>query len=257
MVRGSALTRTDSIEGSRPGSVSAFAKPTKNGLLAALPVAFARWGTELEPVVFTFGQVLWTINSLIPHVYFPTSATISLHGEMKSGSAAEVAIVGREGMVGVAVVMGSDLTWSRAVVQSAGEGFRLKSSVVKAELGRTVAVRNLLLRYIQALMTQITQIAVCNRLHCLDKQFSRRLLVSLDRLSSEELTMTHGLIASALGVRREGVTQAAVKLQKAGIISYSRGHIAVLDRPGLEAASCECYSVVKREYDRLLADRSH
>lgn len=243
--------------GRGPGSACAFPKPINNGLLAALPVASASWGSQLEPVVFKVGQVLWKINKLITHVYFPTSGTIALFGEMKNGCAAEVALVGREGMIGVAVAMGSDLTWSRAVVQSAGNGFRLKCSVLKDELDQTGTVLNLWLHYIQALMTEIAQTVVCNRLHRLDKQFGRWLLMNLDRLSSEEITMTHDQIASALGVRREGVTLAAVQLQKTGIIRYSRGHIVVLDRPGLEAASCECYSVVKREYDRLLADRLH
>jgi hypothetical protein len=160
-------------------------------------------------------------------------------------------------MVGVAVTMGSEFTWSRAVVQNAGEGFRLNVDVVKDEFARGDSVLNLSLRYTQALITQITQTAVCNRLHHLDQQFCRRLLASLDRLPGNELTMTHDLIASCLGVWREGVTQAAIKLQRAGIIHYSRGRITVLDRAGLEAASCECYSVVKREYNRLLPNRSH
>jgi len=229
----------------------------ENGLLAALPLAFERWVSHLERVVFKFGEVLWESDSLLTHVYFPTSAIISLCYRVNNGSSAEVALVGSEGMVGVAVAMGSGRTWNRAVVQSAGEGFRLNSGVVKDEFSRGGPVLNLLLRHTQALITQITQTAVCNRLHCLDQQFCRRLLASLDRLSGDELIMTQDLIASILGVRREGVTQAAIKLQKAGIIHYSRGHITVLDRAGLEAASCECYSVVKREYDRLLAARSH
>ena len=233
MSRGTTLTRAYGVAGSWPGSRCPLPKPINNSLLAAFPLASARWGSQLEPVVFTVGQVLLETNSQITHVYFPTSATISLSEEMKNGCAAEVAVVGREGVIGIAVVMGSDLAWSRAMVQSAGNGFRLKCSVLEDELDRTGIVLSLLLRYLQALITQIAQTVVCNRLHRLDKQFCRWLLMSVDRLSSEELTMTHGQIASALGVRREGVTHAAVQLQKAGIIRYSRGHIVVLDRPGL------------------------
>ena len=255
MIRGSAFAQTYNNEGARLAFPNALAKPTDNGLLAALPVPLARWVSQLEPMVFTPGEVLWETDNPLTHVYFPTTTIISLFYEVKNGSSAEVAVVGNEGMVGVAVIMGSTVTWSRAVVQSAGAGFRLSSGVVKDELAQTGAVSNLLLRYTQALITQITQTAVCNRLHCLEQQLCRRLLVSLDRLSGDELSMTHDLIASSLGVRREGVTQVAIKLQKAGIIHYSRGHITVLDRAGLETLSCECYSVVKREYDRLLADR--
>jgi CRP-like cAMP-binding protein len=252
MIRGSTSTPTSIREGSGLGLASACAERIENGLLAALPAALSRWVSRLEPVVFTSGEVLWETDSPLTHVYFPTTAIISLFYEMKNGFCAEVGVVGSEGMAGVAVVMGSELTWSRAVVQSAGEGFRLDADVIKVEFARIGSVVNLLLRYIQALITQITQTAACNRLHRLDQQLCRRLLASLDRSSSDELTMTHDLIASSLGVRREGVTQAAIKLQRAGIIHYSRGHITVLDRAGLEAASCECYSVIKREYNRLL-----
>lgn len=252
MIRGSTSTPTSNREGSGLGLARACAVRIENGLLAALPVALSRWVSRLEPVVFTSGEVLWETDSPLTHVYFPTTAIISLFYKMKNGFCAEVGVVGSEGMAGVAVVMGSELTWSRAVVQSAGEGFRLDAGVIKVEFARIGSVVNLLLRYIQALITQITQTAACNRLHRLDQQLCRRLLASLDRSSSDELTMTHDLIASSLGVRREGVTQAAIKLQRAGIIHYSRGHITVLDRAGLEAASCECYSVIKREYNRLL-----
>jgi CRP-like cAMP-binding protein len=255
MILGSALARTYNSEGLRLGLPSSFAKQMENGLLGALPQVLTRWVTQLEPVVFTVGQVLWETDSQLKYVYFPTTAIISLRYEVKKGPAAEVAVVGSEGMVGVAVVMGSHLTWSRALVQSAGEGFSLNCDVLKEELARSGPVLNLLLRYTQALITQITQTAACNRLHCLDQQLSRQLLVNLDRLSGDALTMTHDLIASTLGVRREGVTQAAIKLQKAGIIHYSRGRITVLDRHGLEMRSCECYSVVRKEYDRLLSPR--
>jgi hypothetical protein len=255
VIRGSALTRPRTIDGYRNGVVSPSAVLMGNRLLASHGSAFAHWVPQLEPVLLTFGEVLWRPDSLLPFVYFPTTAIISLLYKAKNVSA-EVAVVGREGLVGVGAVMGSDHTWCRAVVQSAGEGFRLDSNMVKAEFARTGgAAFDVLLRYSQALMTQI-QTAVCNRLHCVKQQFCRRLLASLDRSSGDDLSMTHDLIATTLGVRREGVTQAAIKLQKAGIIRYSRGRITVLDRAGLEAASCECYSVVKREYDRLLAERS-
>ena len=257
MMQGSALTRTYNIETPRSALATLLAKQMKNGLLGALPHFVARWGSQFEPVLFTAGQTLWETNSLLTHVYFPTTAIITLRYGAKRSSTADVAVVGSEGIIGVAVVMGSDRTWSRAEVQSGGDGFRLNVRVMKDELARTGPVLSLLLRYTQALITQITQTAVCNRLHCLDQRLCRRLLVILDRWSSDELAMTHDLIANALGVRREGVTQAADKLRQAGIIHYSRGHIAVLDRAGLEAASCECYSVVKREYDRLLVDRWH
>lgn len=252
MIVDSALPRTRVSEKVRVDLPSSFAKHGENRLLGALPLALSRWKSQLEPVGFSVGQVLWETDSLLTHVYFPTTAIVSLRYEVKNGPAAEVAVVGSEGMVGVALVTGSDLTWCRALVQSAGEGFRLKCDVVKEDFARSGPVLNLLLRYTQALMMQITQTAVCNRLHCLDQQLCRQLLVNLDRLSGDALAMTHDLIASTLGVRREGVTQAAIKLQRAGIIHYSRGRITVLDRDGLERRSCECYSVVKREYYRLL-----
>ncbi len=252
MIRGSALTRPRTIDGYRNGVVSSSAI-LGNRLLASNGLAFAHWVPHLEPVLFRFGEVLWAPDGLLTFVYFPTTAIISLL-YMAKNSSAEVAVVGSEGMVGVGAFMGSEHTWCRAVVQSAGEGFRLNSNVVKAEFSRTGPAFEVLLRYSQALMTQIMQTAVCNRLHCLKQQFCRRLLASLDRSSGDDLSMTHDLIASTLGVRREGVTQAAIQLQRDGIIRYSRGRITVLDRARLEAASCECYSVVKREYDRLLAD---
>ena len=185
------------------------------------------------------------------HVYFPTSAIVSLLYVMENGASAEIAVVGNEGIVGISLFMGGESTPSRAVVQSAGEGFRLEAQVIKAEFNRA-PVLHLLLRYTQALITQMSQTAVCNRHHSLDQQLCRWLLLSLDRLQGDDLVMTQELIANMLGVRREGVTEAALKLQAAGLIRYARGHICVLDRPGLERRTCECYAVVKKEYDRLL-----
>jgi CRP-like cAMP-binding protein len=189
------------------------------------------------------------------HVYFPTTAIVSLLYVMEDGASAEIAVVGHEGVVGIALFMGGGSTPSRAVVQSAGLGYRLAAQAVKDEFERAGPVMHLFLRYTQALITQMAQTAVCNRHHTLDKQLCRWLLLSLDRLQGHELVMTQELIANMLGVRREGVTEAALKLQAAGLIRYARGHITVLDRPALEARTCECYSVVKSEYDRLLPPR--
>jgi CRP-like cAMP-binding protein len=186
------------------------------------------------------------------HVYFPTSAIVSLLYVLEDGASAEIAVVGLEGVVGVSLFMGGGSTPSRAVVQSAGHGFRLSSQIMKEEFNRSGPVMHLMLRYTQALITQMSQTAVCNRHHSLDQQLCRWLLLSLDRLRGSELIMTQELIANMLGVRREGVTEAALKLQRAGLISYARGHITVLDRPGLEKRTCECYGVIKKEYDRLL-----
>jgi CRP-like cAMP-binding protein len=227
--------------------------PRTNQLLAALPLAeWQRWQPQLEAVELPLGQVLYESGSTLGHVYFPTTAIVSLLYVMQNGASAEIAVVGREGIVGVALFMGGESTPSRAVVQSAGHGFRLNAKAVKLEFEASPAVMHLLLRYTQALITQMAQTAVCNRHHSLDEQLCRWLLLSLDRLSGSELNMTQELIANMLGVRREGVTEAALKLQKAGLIQYSRGRILVLDRPGLEQRSCECYAVVKKEYDRLL-----
>jgi CRP-like cAMP-binding protein len=227
--------------------------PRTNQLLAALPLAeWQRWQSQLEAVELPLGQVLYESGSTLGHVYFPTTAIVSLLYVMQNGASAEIAVVGREGIVGVALFMGGESTPSRAMVQSAGHGFRLKAKAVKQEFEASQAVMHLLLRYTQALITQMAQTAVCNRHHSLDEQLCRWLLLSLDRLSGSELHMTQELIANMLGVRREGVTEAALKLQKAGLIQYSRGRILVLDRPGLEQRSCECYAVVKKEYDRLL-----
>jgi CRP-like cAMP-binding protein len=226
--------------------------PKENELLAALPQAdFQRWLPQLEMVAMPLGQVLYESGSTMSHVYFPTTAIVSLLSVMENGSSAEIAVVGYEGIVGVSLFMGGDSTPSRAVVQSAGQGYRLKSNVVKEEFKRA-PVMHLLLRYTQALITQMAQTAVCNRHHSLDQQLCRWLLLSLDRLPGNELVMTQELIANMLGVRREGVTEGALKLQNIGLIRYARGRITVLDRPGLEGRSCECYAVVKKEYDRLL-----
>jgi CRP-like cAMP-binding protein len=228
----------------------------KNRLLALLPAAeYARWENNLEPIDMPLGQVLHESGSSMPHVYFPTTSIVSLLYVLQNGASAEIAVVGNEGIVGVSLFMGGETTPSRAVVQSAGKGYRLKSQLLKTEFEKTGPIMHLLLRYTQALITQMAQTAVCNRHHSLDQQLCRWLLLSLDRLSGNSLIMTQELIANMLGVRREGVTEGALKLQVAGLIRYSRGHITVLDRKGLEQRTCECYLVVKREYDRLLPDR--
>jgi CRP-like cAMP-binding protein len=227
--------------------------PLQNQLLAALPKAeLHRWQSFLELVEMPLGQVLYESGSTLEHVYFPTSAIVSLLYVMENGASAEIAVVGNEGLVGISLFMGGGSTPSRAVVQSAGQGFRLDSAHMKKEFDRAGPVMHLLLRYTQALITQMSQTAVCNRHHSLDQQLCRWLLLSLDRLAGSELQMTQELIANMLGVRREGVTESALKLQTAGLIRYARGRISVLDRSGLEQRSCECYAVVKREYDRLL-----
>ena len=227
--------------------------PIDNHLLAALPDAERqRWLPQLEFVEMPLGQVLYESGGTLTHVYFATTAIVSLLYVMQSGASAEIAVVGNEGIVGISLFMGGDSTSSRAVVQSAGHGFRLRAQIMKEEFNRAGPVLHLLLRYTQALITQMAQTAVCNRHHSLDQQLCRWLLLSLDRLQGNELAMTQELIANMLGVRREGVTEAAVKLQQAGLIRYARGHISVLDRDGLEKRSCECYAVVKKEYDRLL-----
>ena len=226
--------------------------PKHNHLLAALPGAeWQRWQPQLEPVDLPLGHVLYESGATLNHVYFPITAIVSLLYVLENGASAEIAVVGNEGIVGVSLFMGGESTPSRAVVQSAGVGFRLKAQVLKDEFNRA-PVLHLLLRYTQALITQMAQTAVCNRHHSLDQQLCRWLLLSLDRLRGTELVMTQELIANMLGVRREGVTEGALKLQKAGLIRYSRGRITVLDRPALELRSCECYAVVKKEYDRLL-----
>ncbi len=209
----------------------------------------------IEPVSLPLGKVLYEPGTKMTHLYFPSTAIVSLLYALENGSSAEIAIVGNEGVVGISIFMGGDSTSSRAVVQSAGEGYRIKSSILKDEFNRAGPVMHLLLRYTQALITQMSQTAVCNRHHTLDQQFCRWLLLSLDRLTSNELIMTQELIANMLGVRREGVTESALKVQKAGFIKYARGHITILDRLGLEKRTCECYQVVKTEYDRLLPEK--
>jgi CRP-like cAMP-binding protein len=227
--------------------------PHENHLLDALPAGdFERIASNLDLITLKLGDVLYESGSRLRHVYFPTTAIISLLYVMEDGASAEIAIVGNEGILGISLFMGGDTTPSRAVVQSAGYGFRLKADLLKAEFGRFGPTMHLLLRYTQSLITQMAQTAVCNRHHSIDQQLCRWLLLSLDRLGSNELSMTQELIANMLGVRREGVTEAAGKLQKAGLIHYGRGRITVLDRPGLEARCCECYQVVKTEFDRLL-----
>jgi CRP-like cAMP-binding protein len=198
------------------------------------------------------GTVIYESGEVMSHVYFPTTAIVSLLYVMEEGASAEIAVVGFEGLVGISLFMGGETTSSRAVVQSAGAGFRLKAHLLMGEFNRGGPVLHLLLRYTQALLTQMAQTAVCNRHHSLDQQLCRWLLLSLDRLHSKELIMTQALIANMLGVRREGVTEAAGRLDKAGLIRYQRGRITVLDRPRLEQRTCECYAVVKKEYDRLL-----
>ncbi len=227
--------------------------PRQNQILAALPPAeWERWRPQLEAVDMPLGKALYESGKTLAHLYFPTTSIVSLLYVMENGSSAEIAIVGHEGLVGISLFMGGDSTPSRAVVQSAGRGFRLKADGMMNEFNRSGPVMHLLLRYTQALITQMAQTAVCNRHHTLDQQLCRLLLLSLDRLPTNELVMTQELIANMLGVRREGVTESAGRLQKDGLISYQRGRITVLDRPQLEQRTCECYAVVKREYDRLL-----
>ena len=228
--------------------------PQQNRLLAALPAeVFDRLRPDLKLTAMPLGKVIYESGAELKDVYFPTpSCIVSMLYVMEDGSSAEIAVVGDEGMVGIALFMGGDTTPSRALVQSAGQAFRLKGEALKREFERHTGLQHLLLRYTQALITQMSQTAVCNRHHSLEQQLVRWLLLSLDRLPNNELSMTQELIANMLGVRREGVTEAAGKLQAADLIRYSRGHITVLDRPGLEAQVCECYAVVKKEYDRLL-----
>jgi len=216
------------------------------------PIEWEKLLPHIEAVDLPLGKVLYEPGSKMSHVYFPSSAIVSLLYALENGSSAEIAIVGNEGIVGISIFMGGESTSSRAVVQSAGQGYRIKSNMFLEEFNRAGPVMHLLLRYTQALITQMSQTAVCNRHHTLDQQFCRWLLLSLDRLTSNHLVMTQELIANMLGVRREGVTKAALKVQKAGLIQYSRGRITILDRLGLEKRTCECYQVVKTEYDRLL-----
>ena len=228
---------------------------SSNHLLAALPASeWQRWQPHLELIKLKLGQVLYESGGKMQHVYFPIDAIVSLLFVLENGASAEIAVVGNEGIVGVSLFMGGETTPSRAVVQSAGQCLRLSAEVLKKEFRDSLPVMHLLLRYTQALITQMTQTAVCNRHHSLDQQLCRWLLLSMDRLTGSHLLMTQELIANMLGVRREGVTEAAGRLQKTGLISYTRGKIEVIDRVGLEERTCECYAVVKKEYDRLLPE---
>ncbi|KAF0101498.1 MAG: Crp/Fnr family transcriptional regulator [bacterium] len=235
--------------------VETMPTPRQNHLLAALPAdEYARIFPNLELVPLTLGDTLCEAGRPIRYAYFPTDAIVSLLYVMEDGASAEIAVVGNEGVVGVALFMGGETTTSLAVVQSAGYAYRVRALLLKEEFFRAGPMQRLLLRYTQALLTQMAQTAVCNRHHTMDQQLCRWLLISMDRLPSNQLTMTQQLIANMLGVRREGVTEAAGKLQRDGLIEYRRGHITILDRAGLEARACECYAVVKKEFDRLLPE---
>ena len=234
---------------------SAMDRPQANRLLAALPDASLKaLLPSLERVTLPLGMVVYESGGAQGHVYFPTSSIVSLLYVLADGASAEIAVTGNEGLVGISLFMGGETTPSRAVVQSAGHGYRLRGDLLRKEFESGGVLQHLLLRFTQALITQMTQTAVCNRHHSVDQQLCRWLLLSLDRLPGNELVMTQELIANMLGVRREGVTEAAGKLQDEGMIRYSRGHITVLDRAKLEARVCECYEVVKKEYDRLLPE---
>ncbi|MBA3033529.1 MAG: Crp/Fnr family transcriptional regulator [Gammaproteobacteria bacterium] len=229
--------------------------PQQNHLLAALPAAeFELLSAHLELAPLPLGKMLYEPGGQLQHAYFPTTAIVSLHYVMASGATTEAAGVGNEGVVGISLFMGGDTTSSSAVVQTAGHAYRLERRLLLQEFNRAGLLQRLLLRYTQALITQISQTAACNRHHSLEQQLCRWLLLTLDRLPSNDLVMTQELVASMLGVRREGITVAAGNLQRAGLISYRRGHIAVLDRAGLERHACECYAVVKKELRRLLSD---
>ena len=229
--------------------------PDQNHLLAALPAEIAeRISPHLELVSMPLGEVLYESGGQLHHVYFPATAIVSLHYLLENGASAEIAGVGNKGVLGISLLLGGKTTPNLATVQKAGCGYRLKGRLIMEEFNRAGPMMRLMLRYTQALMTQISQTAVCNRHHSIEQQLCRWLLLTLDRLPSNELTITQELIAGTLGVRREGITEASGKLQRAGLISYRRGHITVLDRTGLEAHSCECYQVVRKEFHRLLGD---
>ncbi len=233
--------------------MAALPAPRENRLLAALPAAERdRLLPHLKAVDLPLGHVLYESGARMAHVYFPTSGIVSLLYLMQDGASAEISVIGNDGLVGIALLMGGDSTPSRAVVQCAGHAYRLPAAALKEEFERDSPLRPLLLRYTQALITQMAQTAVCNRHHSLDQQLCRWLLLSLDRLETNQLTMTQELIANMLGVRRQGVTEAARVLQDAGIIRYRHGNITVVDRSALETRVCECYSVVRKECDRLL-----
>ena len=229
--------------------------PNQNHLLAALPTEeFERLAPHLEPVPMLLGDILYEPGTQMQHAYFPTSAIVSLHYVMESGASAESAGVGNEGVVGISLFMGGGTTPSSAVVQTAGHAYRLAGRLLKQEFDRGGLMQQLMLRYTQALITQMSQTAACNRHHSVEQQLCRWLLLTLDRVPSRELIMTQELVASMLGVRREGITEIAGELQRTGVIHYRRGHITVLDRSGLETRACECYAVVKKELSRLLSD---
>ena len=229
--------------------------PNQNRLLASLPEAeFRRLSPHLGLVPLALGTMLYEPGGQMQHAYFPTTAIVSLHYVMESGASAETAGVGNEGVVGIALFMGGNTTPSSAVVQIAGHAYRLDGRLLKEEFDRAGMAQRLLLRYTQALMTQMSQTAACNRHHTVEQQLCRWLLLTLDRMATNELVMTQELVANMLGVRREGITEAARRLQQAGLISYRRGHLAVLERSGLETRACECYAVVKKELARLLSD---
>ncbi len=233
--------------------MSKLNNPHQNHLLDALLTAdYERMFPNLELVEMPLGEVLYESGGKLKYVYFPTTSIISLLYVMEDGASAEIAVVGNEGILGISIFMGGESTPSRAVVQSAGFGYRMKAQLLKKEFNQAGPLQRLLLRYTQALITQMAQTAVCNRHHSVDQQLCRWLLLSIDRLSGNELRMTQELIANMLGVRREGVTEAAGNLHKAGLIDYTRGRITVIDRPGLEERVCECYQVVRTEFDRLL-----
>lgn len=229
--------------------------PNQNNLLAALPTAeFESLAADLELVLMPLGEIVYEPGGVLPYAYFPTSAIVSLHYVTESGASTEIAGVGNEGVVGVSLFMGGNTTPSSAVVHTAGHGYRLESCLLKREFNRAGLMQRLLLRYTQALITQMSQTAACNRHHSVEQQLCRWLLLTLDRIPSGEVVMTQELVASMLGVRREGITDIAGRLQRAGVIRYRRGHIAVLERAGLETRACECYAVVRKELTRLLSD---
>ncbi|HMH17570.1 MAG TPA: Crp/Fnr family transcriptional regulator [Burkholderiales bacterium] len=230
--------------------------PRQNHLLAALHAAeYERLLPDLEPVPMPLGSVLYESGGRLEHIYFPTTSVVSLLYVMKDGDSAEIAIAGNEGLVGIALITGGQTTPSRAVVQCGGQAYRVKPGPLKLEFDRGEAMQRLMLRYLQALVTQMVQTAACNRHHSVEQQFCRWLLLSIDRLPTNELTMTEGLIANMLGLRQDGVLGIAQQLESEGLIHYEGGRITVLDRPGVEARACECYSVVKKEFDRLLPDQ--
>ncbi len=235
--------------------MSSAQDPNQNHLLSAvLDAEYTRLAPHLESIPMLLGDVLYESGDKLRHVYFPTTSIISLHYVLEDGASSEIAGVGNEGMVGISLFMGGNSTPSRAVVQTGGHGYRLKSHILMEEFNRAGTVMRLLLRYTQALITQMSQTAVCNRHHSVEQQLCRWLLLTLDRMPTNELTMTQELIANMLGVRREGVTEAAGRLQESGYIRYRRGHITVLDRTGLESTVCECYAVVRKEFTRLMSD---